>query len=156
MKLNKLLNIILILLSITVIALATYAFVRPKFAPTPSSTMTSSSARNAQTSSASAASTSSPPAGSSNSQSAPQSQPAPRHDNSVIVTNGQNFSYRAAQKLGLIPNVDTETSVQDFYANCQDDGNGGFTYNGKRYAGRVIQDGHQNEYHCNIEVYPLN
>lgn len=155
MKLNKLLNIILILLSITVVALATYAFIRPRFAPTPSSTMTSS-IRSTLTSSTSAASTSSMPAESSNSQSAPQFQPAPRHDNSVIVSNGQNFSYRTAQKLGLILNVDTETSVQDFYANCQDDGNGGFTYNGKRYAGRVIQDGHQNEYHCNIEVYPLN
>lgn len=71
---------------------------------------------------------------------------------SVIVENGPDFNYRAAQRLGVI---DSTMPLKDFYANCDDDENG-FIYNGKRYNTQVIKDGHENDYHCNILVTPEN
>ena len=40
---------------------------------------------------------------------------------------GMNFSYRAAQKAGVI---DNNTSVEEFYKNAKE-GNGSVTYNGQ-------------------------
>lgn len=73
----------------------------------------------------------------------------------VVVVNGMDFNYRAAQALGIIPSENTGNSVMDFYANCQDY-DGGFIYNGQKYNTQVIHDGHENEYHCNILVTPAN
>ena len=45
----------------------------------------------------------------------------------VTVADGMNFSYRAAQKAGVI---DNNTSVEEFYKNAKE-GNGYVTYNGQ-------------------------
>lgn len=45
----------------------------------------------------------------------------------VTVQDGMNFSYRAAQKAGVI---DSKTSAEEFYKNAKE-GNGYVTYNGK-------------------------
>ena len=45
----------------------------------------------------------------------------------VTVEDGMNFSYRAAQKAGVI---DNNTSVEEFYKNAKE-GNGSVTYNGQ-------------------------
>jgi hypothetical protein len=81
-----------------------------------------------------------------------QANTSPRSDG-VVVVNGMDFYYRAAQALGLISEG---TPIMDFYDNCQYYGDGGFTYNGQSYNSEVIHDGHENEYHCNILVTPAN
>lgn len=161
---NRVLNIIITLLVVAVITLSTVFFIRfsrQNRSATPasvskverhSSAKESSQSTDEGNGAVAASSSPTPP----NDQQVSGVQPdVAQRANGVIVDNGMNFNYRAAQALGIIPNEDTESSVMDFYANCQDYDNG-FIYNGQKYNTQVIQDGHENEYHCNILVTPAN
>lgn len=162
---NRVLNIIITLLVVAVITLSTVFFIR--FSQQSKSAKPASVSKVERHSSAKESSQSTDEADGTV---AMPASPTPPNDsqqvsgvqpdvaqraNGVIVDNGMNFNYRAAQALGIIPNEETESSVMDFYANCQDYDNG-FIYNGQKYNTQVIQDGHENEYHCNILVTPDN
>lgn len=161
---NRVLNIIITLLVVAVITLSTVFFIRfsqqsksAKPASVSKVERHSSAKESSQSTDEADGAVATPPSPTppSNQQVSGVQPDVAQRANGVIVDNGMNFNYRAAQALGIIPNEDTESSVMDFYANCQDYDNG-FIYNGQKYNTQVIQDGHENEYHCNILVTPAN
>lgn len=159
-KLNKALTMIIIILIITVLILGSCLFLKMNSSPksqTNNSRVESSSKSHSKRDKGYSVSSSTQNSndnsdfeeGTSN---VTESQSSTNSTESVIVQNGPDFSYRAAQKLGVI---DSTMPLKEFYANCDDDENG-FIYNGRRYNTQVIKDGHENDYHCNILVTPEN
>lgn len=179
-KINNVLNIIIAILVIIVIAIGSVFFIRvshqskPEKNETVSKSEKSSSSKKHKSKQASTErseqgtdagdKTVTTPAYSDNTQqensaqtngaqeASDQANNSPRSDG-VVVVNGMDFYYRAAQALGLISEG---TPIMDFYNNCQYYEDGSFTYNGQSYNSEVIHDGHENEYHCNILVTPAN
>lgn len=166
-RINCFLNIVIVLLLVAVTISGAIFFIRSSQPSKPArraavSKVEKHSAANQQEKSATSAAdqaTATPEQGTNTSQSNSaqqsnneQSEATSRSDG-VVVDNGMDFYYRAAIALGLIPE---ETPIMDFYDHCQYSDDGSFTYNGQTYNTEVIQDGHQDEYHCNILVTPAN
>lgn len=66
------------------------------------------------------------------------------------ISNGMDFSYRAAIQAGLI---DDSVSRQEFYSNVQESGDGSFTYNGQTVYADIIHEGNPNGIYVNGEHY---
>lgn len=66
------------------------------------------------------------------------------------ISNGMDYSYRAAKQAGLI---DDYTSRQEFYGSVQEHSDGSFTYNGQTVYSDIIHEGNPNGVYVNGEHY---